>query len=74
MIILERVKYSIFGSKKSALCNVTASNSLSRKSGPVAITSFKKNSEKTATEDQGHSVVCDILHSHKLRYLGITDD
>jgi len=42
MIILERVKYSIFDSKKSVLCNVEASNSLSRKSGPAAMTSFKK--------------------------------
>jgi len=42
MIILERVNYSIFGSKKSVLCNVEASNSLSRKSGPAAMTSFKK--------------------------------
>ena len=38
--ILEKVKSSIFSSKKSVLCNVVASNSLSRKSGPAVMTSF----------------------------------
>ena len=38
--ILEKVKSSIFSSKKSVLYNVAASNSLSRKSGPAVMTSF----------------------------------
>ena len=43
---LGRLKSSIFGSKKSVWCNVTPSNSLSRKSGPAAMTSFLKIGRK----------------------------